>query len=59
MTVKSAEEYRAQARSVRHLAERLTSPEERQTLLDIAGSYMRLAQQADMFAKPKNEPQSD
>jgi hypothetical protein len=59
MTVKSADEYRAQARSVRQLAERFASSEERQTLLDIAASYMRLAQQAGMLAKPKNELQSD
>ena len=50
MSVKSAEEYRAQARSVRQLAETLRSPEERQTLLDIAESYERLAQQADKLA---------
>jgi hypothetical protein len=59
MTAKSAEEYRAQARNVRQLAEKITSPEERQTLLDIAGSYERLAQQADILAKPKIDPQSD
>jgi hypothetical protein len=59
MTVKSAEEYRAQARSVRQLAEKTTSPEEWQTLLDIAESYERLAQQANMLAKPKIGPQSD
>lgn len=59
MTVKSAEEYRAQARSVRQLAERQNSPEERQTLLDIAESYERLAQQSDMLAKAKSERQSD
>jgi hypothetical protein len=58
MTVKSTE-YRAQARSVRQLAEGHTSPEERQTLLDIAESYERLAQRADMLAKPKSDPQSD
>jgi hypothetical protein len=59
MTVKSAEEYRAQARNVRQLAERQNSPEERQTLLDIAESYERLAQQSDMLAKAKSERQSD
>ncbi len=59
MTVKSAEEYRVQSRSVLQLAEKFSSPRERQTLLDIAESYQRLAQQADMLAKPKNEPQSD
>jgi hypothetical protein len=59
MTIKSAEEYRAQARSVRQLAEKTTSPEERQTLLSIAESYERLAQRADMLAKPKTGPQSD
>ena len=53
MTVKSAEEYRAQARSVRRLAEKFSSPEERQTLLDIAESYERLAQQADALANPQ------
>jgi hypothetical protein len=47
MTVKSAGEYRAQARSVRRLAEKVTLPEERQTLLDIAERYERLAQQSD------------
>ena len=59
MTVKSAEEYREQARSVRHLVVKIASPEERETLLDIAESYERLAQQADMHAKPKTAPQSD
>jgi len=59
MTVKSAEEYRAQACSVRQLAEKITAPEERQTLLDIAESYERLAQQADMHAESKTGPQSD
>jgi hypothetical protein len=59
MTVKSAEEYRAQAGSVRQLAEKFNLSEERQTLLDIAESYERLAQQADMLAKPKADPQSD
>jgi hypothetical protein len=59
MTVKSAEEYRVQSRSVLQLAEKFSSPQERQTLLDIAESYQRLAQQADRLAKPKNEPQSD
>jgi hypothetical protein len=59
MTVKSAEEYRAQSRSVRRLAEGLTSPEEWQTLLDIAESYERLAQQADLLAKPETGAQSD
>ena len=47
MTVKSADEYRAQARGVRALAETMISPEERQTLLEIAESYERLAQQTD------------
>ena len=42
-----AEEYRARARSVRLLGETITSPEERQTLLDIAESYERLAQRAN------------
>ena len=55
-TVKSADEYRAQARSVRKLAERMIAPEERRTLLDIAERYERLAQQAD---KPKTGPRSD
>jgi hypothetical protein len=59
VTVKPAEAYRAQPRSVRQLAERLISPEERQALLDIAESYERLAQRADMAAKPMNEPQFD
>ena len=59
MTVKSAEEYRAQARSVRQLAEKFSSPEERQTLLDIAESYKRLAQQADVLANPKIDAQAD
>ena len=53
MTVKSAEEYRAQASGVRQLAERVGSPGERQSLLDIAERYERLAQQADMHVKPK------
>jgi hypothetical protein len=48
MTVESAEEYRARARSVRQLAEKVTSPEDRQTLLDISERYERLAQQADI-----------
>jgi hypothetical protein len=60
MTVKSAEEYRAQAGSVRQLAEKFSLPEEeRQTLLDIAQSYERLARQADMLAKLKIDPRSD
>jgi hypothetical protein len=60
MTVKSAEEYRAQAGSVRQLAEKFSLPEEeRQTLLDIAQSYERLARHADMLAKLKIDPQSD
>jgi hypothetical protein len=60
MTVKSAEEYRAQAGSVRQLAEKFSLPEEeRQTLLDIAQSYERLARYADMLAKRKIDPQSD
>jgi hypothetical protein len=59
MTVKSAEEYRTQARGVRQLAEKVTSPEERQSLLDIAGGYERLAQRADRLSKPKTGPQSD
>jgi hypothetical protein len=59
MAVKSAEEYRAQARSVRQLADKVTSPEEQQTLLDIAESYERLAQRADILAKSKTGPQSD
>jgi hypothetical protein len=59
VTVKSAEAYRAQARSVRRLAEKITSPEERETLMEIAESYERLAQRADMVAKPQNEPQFD
>jgi hypothetical protein len=42
-----AEEYRARARSVRLLGETITSPEERQTLLDIAESYERLAHRAE------------
>jgi hypothetical protein len=47
MTTKAAEEYRARARSVRQLAKAVTSPEERQTLLDISERYERLAQQVD------------
>ena len=58
MTVQSAEGYRAQARSIRHLAEKFSSPAERQTLLGIAESYERLAQQA-VLAKPETNPQSD
>ncbi|HEV8712771.1 MAG TPA: hypothetical protein VGX03_08100 [Candidatus Binatia bacterium] len=58
MTVKSAEEYRAQACSVRQLTERLFTGG-RQTVLSIAECYERLAQQADMLAKPKSDPQSD
>jgi hypothetical protein len=59
MTAKSAEEYRAQARSVRQLAETFSSPEERQSLLDIAESYERLAQRATMLAQPETDPRSD
>jgi hypothetical protein len=59
MTVKAAKEYRAQARGVRQLAEKITSPEERQALLDIAESYEHLAGLADKLRKPKTRPQSD
>jgi hypothetical protein len=54
MSIKSAREYRTQARSVRRLAERITLLEERQTLLDIAESYER--QQA---CEAKADSQSD
>jgi hypothetical protein len=47
MSIKLAQEYRARARSVRLLAETITSPEEQQTLLDIAESYERLAHRAE------------
>lgn len=53
MSVKSAEEYRTRAHSVRKLAETVSSPEERQTLLDIAEKYERLAQHIESTAKPK------
>jgi hypothetical protein len=52
MSAKSADEHRARARHVRQLAETITSPEERETLLDIAESYERLAQRADLNALP-------
>ncbi len=58
MTIQSAGEYRAQARSVRQLAEKFSSSKERQTLLGIAEGYERLAQRADMLAKPETYPQS-
>jgi hypothetical protein len=59
MSIKSVQKYRAQACSIRQLAERITLLEERQTLLDIAESYERLAQRANMLAKPKADSQSD
>jgi hypothetical protein len=39
----SAEQYRARARQVRELAKTITSPPERDALLDIAEKYERLA----------------
>jgi hypothetical protein len=52
MSAKSADEHRARARHVRQLAQTMTSPEERQTLFDIAESYERLAQIVDKCALP-------
>jgi hypothetical protein len=50
MSVKSAQGYRAEACHVRRLAKKIREPKERQTLLDIAERYERLAQYADTLA---------
>ena len=50
MDIKSTEAYRADARRLRKLAEVVTTPALRKTLLDAAVDYERLANRAEKLA---------
>ena len=53
MPIKSADEYREDARRVRALSETVTTPGLRETLLDVATTYDVMARRADDLANGK------
>ncbi len=50
MSMRPAEEYREEARRLRVLAEKASSPTERRALLDVAADYETIARYADTLA---------
>jgi hypothetical protein len=53
MPIRSAEEYREEARRVRALAETIRTPEAQATLLGVAADYETLAEFVDAFTRYK------
>jgi hypothetical protein len=52
MHIRPAEEYREEARRLRDLAEKASSPTVRRALLDVAADYETIARYADTLATP-------
>ena len=50
MPIRPAAEYREEARRLRALAEKASSPTVRRALLDVAADYETIARYADMLA---------